>query len=50
MIFRGPDGGLEVVHVDLEVALGMSAGGADLGGSLTDDDMSAVAAFPDLHA
>ena len=41
---------LVVCSENLEVALGMSAGGADHRRGLTDDDVTAVAALPDLHA
>ena len=37
-----------ILRVDLEVALGVVAGGADVGGLGADDDVAAVAAFPDL--
>ena len=45
---RGNLYGLVVLCVDLEVALGMLAGGADLGSLDTDDDVTAVAALPHL--
>ena len=35
--------------VKLEIALGMGADGADLGGLGADDDVPAVAALPNLH-
>ena len=41
---------LEIIHVDLKVALRMSAGRADFGSCFADDDMTAIAAFPYLHA
>ena len=34
--------------MDFEVALGVVAGGADVGGLGADDDVAAVAALPDL--
>ena len=41
--------GLVILGMDLEVALGMGAGGAD-GGSLgANHDVTAVAAFPNLN-
>ena len=39
---------LIVLCADFKIALGMVAGGADLGSLCADDDMPAVAALPDL--
>ena len=40
---------LEIVDGNLEIALRMVAGRANLGSGLAHNDMTAVAAFPNLH-